>query len=40
MTQDPPRPALGRQKRPYQAQGIDIGAIRPGVSSRGDAQSI
>lgn len=42
---DPNRPAehvgVGRdQKRPDQAQGIDTGAIQPGVSSQGDAQSI
>lgn len=42
---DPNRPAehtgVGHdRKRPDLAQGIDTGAIQPGVSSQGDAQDI
>ena len=42
---DPNRPAehtgVGKDRqRPDLAQGIDTGAIQPGVSSQGDAQSI
>lgn len=42
---DPNRPAdhtgVGRDRqRPDLAQGVDTGAIQPGVSSQGDAQDI